>query len=193
MEELDKEVVYPGDELGTSEEWLPGEGTYEEDGIVYSALFGKLKYDEENLEAKVEAINPITELKEGVVVYGKVTNRKESLVSLNIEVLEGKSRDIARDIEGSIHISRVSDDYTEDMESQYLVGDIVRAKVVRIEPSIRLTTVGKSLGVVRAYCGECKSELVTKKGKSQLYCPVCERHVPRKLSSYYGKIKLKEK
>ena len=35
-----KKMVLPGDELSTSEELLPGEGTYEEEGIIRAAIVG---------------------------------------------------------------------------------------------------------------------------------------------------------
>ncbi|MFW6083513.1 MAG: exosome complex RNA-binding protein Csl4 [Thermoplasmatota archaeon] len=192
MENSEKgKIVYPGEEIGTSEEWLPGEGTFEEDGKIYSCYLGKLEFDEENIEANVKAINPVIELEEGDIIYGSVSKRKSSLINVDIDLVEGESRDILRDIEGSIHISKVSNDYTDDLEQEYLVGDVVRAKIVQVEPTIRLSTEGKNFGVVKGYCSNCR-KAAEKKG-NKLYCPNCDRTENRKVSNVYGKIKLKGK
>ncbi len=191
MVEDEEKIVFPGDEVGMAEEWLSGEGTYEDKGRIYSAHFGIVKYDEDDLEAKVEAINSIVEVKEGDIVYGTVTARKNSMVVVSIEMVEGSSRGVKEDIEASIHISKVSDDYTEELEDKYLVGDIVRAKVVQAEPTIRLSTIGKEYGIVKGYCSECRKDMEFKKNK--LYCPRCDIYENRKISQVYDKIKLKRK
>jgi len=191
MAENKEKLVFPGDEVGMAEEWLSGEGTYEDEGKILSAHFGIVKYDEDDLEAKVEAINSIVEVKEGDIVYGVVEARKNSMVVISIDMVEGSSREIKEDIEASIHISKVSDDYTDELEDEYLVGDIVRAKVIQAEPTFRLSTIGSEYGIVKGYCSQCRKDMKYKKNK--LYCPRCDKYENRKISQVYGKIKLKRK
>ncbi len=191
MSEEEERLVFPGDEVGMAEEWLSGEGTYEDEGKIHAAHFGIVKYDEDDLEAKVEAINSIVEVKEGDIVYGVVEARKNSMVVISIEMVEGSSRGVKEDVEASLHISKVSDDYTEELEEEYLVGDIVRAKVVQVEPTLRLSTIGGEYGVVKGYCSRCRKDMKYKKNK--LYCPRCDIYEDRKISKVYGKIKLKRK
>ncbi|MFW5928233.1 MAG: exosome complex RNA-binding protein Csl4, partial [Thermoplasmatota archaeon] len=133
----------------------------------------------------------VVELEEGDIIYGQVSRRKNSLVNIDIDLVERESRDILRELEGSIHISKVSNDYTDNLKQEYLVGDIVRAKVVQIEPTIRLSTEGKTYGVVKGYCSNCRKP-AEKKG-NKLYCSNCDRTENRKISSVYGKIKMKSK
>lgn len=187
----DEDLVFPGDLVGMSEEWLSGEGTYEEEGKLYAAHYGIVRYDEEDLKAFVKPLNEIVEIEEGDIVYGEVRDRKNSMVIVNIEIVEGSSRGVKEDKEGSIHISKVSDDYTEELKDKYLIGDIIRAKVAQAEPTIRLSTVGETLGVVKGYCSECRKDMKMK--KSKLYCPRCDIYEERKISQAYGKIKLKGK
>ncbi len=191
MSENKEKLVFPGDEVGMAEEWLSGKGTYEDEGKIYASYLGMVKYDEDDLEARVEPVNPIVEVEEGDIVYGVVEARKNSMVVLSIDMVEGASRGVKEDIEASLHISKVSDDYTEELEGEYLVGDIVRAKVVQSEPTIRLSTIGKQFGIVKGYCSECRKDMEYKKGK--LYCPRCDLYESRKISKAYGKIKLKSK
>ncbi|MGM0510258.1 MAG: exosome complex RNA-binding protein Csl4 [Thermoplasmatota archaeon] len=191
MEELEDKFVVPGDKIGTSEEWLPGEGTYEDGGFVYSSAFGKVEYDEENLEAHVRPVNPISRLEVGSVIYGTIKDRRSSIVTVDINVVEGRSRSVRMDMEGTLHISKVSDDYTDDLKNEYLKNDIIRAKVTQVDPSIQLTTVGKTYGVVSGYCSRCRGHMDVK--GSKLYCPRCDIREDRKISKFYGKIKMKKK
>lgn len=191
MEEIDEEFVTPGEELGTSEEWLPGKGAHEEAGMICASVFGKVEYDEENLEANVVPVNPISEIEEGKIIYGRISRNQGSIASLDIGMIEGESRGIARDIEASLHVSKISDDYVDSVEAVLKKGDIIRAKVIQSEPSIQVKTTGKNLGVVKAYCTKCRKPM--KKKDSKLYCSYCERYESRKTAKVYGKIKLKDR
>ncbi len=181
----------PGDLLGAHEEWMPGEGTYERDGFVYAKVFGRVGYNEDKLEAVVEAVNPVPTVKEGDVIYGTISDRRGAIATMDITLIEGRSRSVRTYHEGTIHISKISKDYTDKIEGVFLKGDIVRAKVIQVEPSIQLTTMGKSFGVVRGYCFNCRRAMGRQ--ENTLYCEQCERRETRKLSSLYGKIKMKEK
>ncbi len=187
----EEKLVFPGDKVGTSEEWMAGEGTFEDKGNIYAAQFGRLIFDEDSLEAKVDAVNPIVEVKEGDVIYGSVFMRKEAMVVIMIEKIEGVSRDVKEDVEGTLHISEVSEDYTDSLEDEFLVGDIVRAKVTETEPAIKLSTAGKTFGVVRGYCPECRKAMKFERKRDKLYCENCELRSDRKISRVYSKIKLK--
>ncbi len=191
MEELKDKLVVPGDKVGTHEEWMPGEGTYEESGIIYSKTFGRLEYDEDRLEANVRPFNPVTEVEEGDIIYGTVRNKRKSIATVDIALVEGSNRGIAMDMEGTLHISKISDDYTENIEDNYLKGDVVRAKVTQISPSIQLTTIGSDLGVVRGYCFNCRRGM--ERTRDTLYCSYCDRRERRKISNLYGHITLKSK
>ncbi len=191
MSDKVEKLVVPGEEVGTSEEWLSGEGTFEEEGNIYAAQFGKLIFDEDTLEARVEPMNPIVEVKEGDIIYGYVFMRKKAMIVIMIEKIEGVSRGVKEDVEGTLHISEVSDDYTDDLKDEFLVGDIVRAKVTQVEPTIKLSTTGKTFGVVRGYCPQCRKAMKFERKHDRLHCENCEIHSERKISSAYGMIKLK--
>ncbi len=191
MQVTEGKLVYPGDKLGTHEEWMPGDGTFEEDGVIYAKVFGNVRYDEDKLEAIVEAVNPVSLIKIGDVVYGTITNKRSAMATMTVSIIEGRSRGVRMDLEGTIHISKISDDYVDNVDAVFLKGDIVRAKIVQVEPSIQLTTMGKNFGVVRGYCFNCRRPM-ERKG-NVLYCESCERRETRKLSKLYGKIKMKAK
>ena len=60
-------IVLPGDEVSTSEELLPGDGTFEEEGIIRAARVGIYHVDEKHRRAMVKPLTNIpVELKESL-------------------------------------------------------------------------------------------------------------------------------
>ena len=100
---------------------------------------------------------------------------------------EGNDRPIGSSTVATIHVSKISPDYTDNVADEFRKGDLVRGKVISVKPSLQLTTKEPHLGVVRAQCGICKTELVPK-GKKNLFCPKCKRSQPRKLADDYGDV-----
>lgn len=181
-------MVLPGEEVGISEEYIPGEGTYESGGRIYSAVVGELELDRKDMVARVRGYNPPLELKPGDIVIGNVEDIRSSMVIINAAMVEGKTRSITGETEGTVHISKVSEGYTQDIKREYHVGDIVRAKVLQVKPSLQLATNARDLGVIKARCTRCRSPLV--KRENELYCENCERAETRKISAEYDNVQV---
>src|SRR5437763_14499926 len=96
----------------------------------------------------------------------------------------GRTRHISGESEGTIHISNVSEEYTEDIHDMYRLGDIIRAKVIQVKPSVQLTTAERNLGVVKALCSTCRGPLELR-GR-ELSCPPDERTERRKVAADYA-------
>ena len=110
---------------------------------------------------------------------------RESGAIVEVAGIEGKEdREIVNVRLGDIHVSNVRDSYVKRLSDEFRHFDIVKARVLDTE-RIRLTTAEDSLGVVKAYCSNCKGELVLE-GK-KLKCPVCNMTETRKISTEYGK------
>ena len=100
-----KRIVYPGDELGTSEECMAGEGTYEKAGKIYAASIGELTLDPATRFAKVIPLTSApVKLKVGDTVIGIVEDIRSSMMFVNVVKLEGESRQISGDIHTMIGI-----------------------------------------------------------------------------------------
>jgi exosome complex component CSL4 len=182
----EKKKVVPGDEVAEVEEFIPGEGTYEEDGKVYSSYYGELELDHDDKVAKVKAKNEMTVLNLGDFVFCTVNDARASMAICEVVSVEGKSRELGGDTNGTIHVSKISNDYVQDAGRELRPSDIIRAKVIQVKPSIQLTTVGPHLGVVKALCRKCRRPLV--KAEKDLYCPQCERHDHRKIADDYADV-----
>ena len=122
-------------------------------------------------------------------VYGAVYDNKGSMSIVNVEKLAGEDLRISDgETKGSIHISKVKNGFLKDIRDAFLVGDIVRAKVIQVEPSLQLATQDGDLGVVVAYCIDCQLAL-KRKGKD-LECPKCETRYRKKIAEDYGDAKI---
>ena len=178
--------VLPGQFVGTTEEFKPGSGTIISSGDIYSTATGNVIIDRKAriISVKSHTIAPNI-LKVGDIVYGQIIDVRESGAMVEVAGIEGKEgREIVNLRLGDIHVSNVRDSYVKRLADEFRPSDIIRARVIDTE-RMRLTTAEDSLGVVKAYCSNCRGELVLE-GK-KLKCPVCNMTETRKISTEYGK------
>lgn len=185
----DNKEVFPGDEVAIEEEYLASEGTFAKDGIVYASQIGTLVLDDDECVARVISPNPPNILKPGDIVYAEVQDIRKTMATANVLCKDGTDRRIGSETYATIHVSKISPNYTDDVSKELRRGDLIRAKVTEVKPSLQLTTKEDHLGVIRSLCGKCKSELVVK-GKGLLFCKKCERTMPRKIADDYGDVKI---
>lgn len=186
-----QELVLPGDIIGTSEEFIHGNNTFKKGGNIYSTATGFIK-----INAKTRNISVIPEtdvppmIEKGDVVIGRVNDLRSSMVLVEIAKIEGKGdREIVNLQNAAIHVSNIKDSYVKDVMFEFSPFDIIKAKVIDLK-TMRLTTSGKDLGVIKAYCGKCHLAMdkASDNGEKSntLKCPVCGNIESRKLSSDYG-------
>jgi exosome complex component CSL4 len=180
------DFVLPGDELGFSEEFIPGFGTYEEDGRIYASNAGSLVMDMKERKINVKPRTSIPpEPKAGDMVIGKIWDIKPQVAIVQVVKIKDVERVLPGNVMGVIRIANVRDSYVSDLEREFQVGDIVLAKILKVERELQLTTVPKEAGVIKAYCPVCNVR-VEKKGAGQVKCPECGRVGTRKLSMNFG-------
>ena len=81
-------IVMPGDKLGIIEQYLPGEGTYDDDGDIKSSVLGNVKINQ-----KMKVISVVSDakpalLKVGDVIYGQITDLKPQRANVKIECIK---------------------------------------------------------------------------------------------------------
>ncbi|RLF29161.1 MAG: RNA-binding protein [Thermoplasmata archaeon] len=182
-------IVLPGDRLSTSEELLPGEGTFDDNGVIRSSRIGRYAVDRRRKTAEVKPLTstPVI-LKKGDIVIAEITSLKPSMVIAQVLHVIGKNREISGDKIGTIHISEISSSYVEDPSTEYRLGDIIRARIIQVKPSLQLTTKDKTLGAIKALCIKCRHPLIRK--SSFLECKKCGNKEKRKIALDYGRIDL---
>lgn len=186
---MNGKIVMPGERLSTSEELLPGDGTYEEEGIIRASRVGRYIVNKELKKAEVKPITSIPiQVKKGDIVIAKVDMVKSSMVVLNILHVVGKNRAISGDTLGTLHVSEISKGYVKDPSTEFGVGDYIRAKVTQVHPSIQLDTKDPNLGSIKSLCKKCRQPLV-KKGNI-LECKNCGNKQKRRIALDYNNIDL---
>ena len=138
--------------------------------------------------ARVISPNPPNILETGDIVYGVVADIRNTMATADVVAKDGVTRSLGGETYATIHVSKISQGYTDDVAKELRKGDLIRAKVTGTKPSLQLTTKDNHLGVIKSLCSKCKTEMV-KKGNG-LFCPECRYSTPRKLADDFGDIKL---
>ena len=180
--------VFPGDEVAVEEEYLASDGTFAADGKVYASQIGTLVLDDNDCVAKVISPNPPNILHIGDVVYAVVADIRKTMVTADVAAKQGTDREVGGETYATIHVSKISSGYTDNIRNELRKGDLIRARVIDTEPSLQLTTKEDHFGVIRAKCGMCKTELVRR--GDDLFCPECRHTQSRKLADDYGNVEL---
>jgi len=183
--------VVPGDRIGVVEEFLPGPGTYVDDGDVRAANVGFLLL---NLaERRVSVFRPVR-LKgaacvprPGAIVIGEAYNTQQTYCLVRIWMVG--PRHLPGFFTGLLHISNVGL-RVKNMFNVARPGDIIRARVISVKNRIRhLSVANKKLGVIYAFCSNC-GELLKARPDKKLVCEACGSIELRKLASDYGRVVL---
>jgi exosome complex component CSL4 len=170
----------PGDVVETTKK--AGFGLYTEEGKTYAALAGSLKEGSDS--ATVESKNPVVEIHRGDHIIASVENVKEKVVLVKILKVVGKQRTLPTEDFGVVRVMDIAPGYTEKASDEFKIGDIIKAEVAQVLPDdVILTTKSPNLGVIEAYCSQCRGILQMKDGK--LVCSVCGKTERRKTSRDY--------
>ena len=182
----DEKIVLPGEQISTSEESLPGEGTFEDRGIIKASRMGQVQINKKN---KNIIVKPVTStpvmLKKGDTVICEVRIVRSSMAIVDAVYVPNKNRGISSDTNGTIHVSEISENYVKDASSEYGNGDIIRTRVIQVKPSLQLSTKGTNLGAIKSLCTKCRKPLKLMKG-NLLKCENCSHKETRKIASDYG-------
>lgn len=180
-----EQPVLPGDRLGVVEEFLPGAGTYEQEGTIYANFTGTAKIDLRNKRVTVVPTTRIPDLpKEGATILASVTHAQEKMATVSIWNINGKS--LQNPFTALLHISSSSPRYERNMSDVCKAGDIIRARVIDMTNRIpQLTTAGRGLGVVKAFCSRCGA--ILEFTNRRLQCSSCGNVERRRLAEDYGK------
>jgi exosome complex component CSL4 len=184
---MTEQFVFPGDQLSTSEELLPGEGTFEENGIIRASRLGIYRVNERNRKAEVLPRTSIpVELKKGNTILARVVMVKSSMVIADVIHVEGQPRRVSGDTNGTIHVKEIAQGYVKDAGTEFHAGDYIRARVIQTQPSIQLATKDPNLGVIKALCSKCRTPY--NKTAQGLECPKCGFRDKRRLAQDYGNL-----
>lgn len=179
------EIVFPGDKLSTSEELLSGDGTYEEDGIIRAARVGKYTVDSKSRRATVKAFTSIPVIvAKNDIILAEVRSVRSNMVIADVFHIQGKKRSISGDTNGTLRVSEIAKSYIKDPSTEFSTGDIIRAKVTQVKPSIQLETKDNNYGAIKSLCSKCHNPLLKK--ENFLECDNCGNKERRRTAMDYG-------
>jgi len=185
---MEKEIVSPGDLLGSAKEYKAGSGTYIYNGEIRAKVVGLKVVDEKNKIIEVLPFKEAKQVKLSQIVLGEVVSVSNTIANIKIYgVLNGGVYiPLLSPLSGTLHISQLGKRVNK-MSDYMKIGDVIRAKIIldRTTP-VSLTTSARDLGIVAAYCGVCGGVMkVFDKKKQLMVCTKCGRKENRKLSNLY--------
>jgi exosome complex component CSL4 len=184
-------LVMPGDQLSTSEELLPGDGTFEENGIIRAARIGTYVVNEKHRTAEVKpATSTPVLLKGGDIVIARVIMAKSTMIIVEVVHVAGKNRSISGDTDATIHVKEIAQGFIKDASTEYKAEDYIRAKVIQVKPSVQLETKERGFGAIKARCSKCRHPLLKK--SHGLECENCGNKEHRRIADDYGALDLEK-
>lgn len=182
-----EKVLIPGEYVGPGEVYEESASTHLEGDDIYASTVGVASEEEGRFRAKAD--KPL--LQPGEIVYGSVLMVMDSFAIVIIYPPEKEGKIPASPPEGKIPVRAMSSGFTPSTRDALRVGDIIRAKVVKIEgEKAELTMVEPNLGAIKAFCSQCREPL--EKTSKGLVCKNGHREKREIANDYraYGKINL---
>ena len=184
-----EKLVFPGEVIGSTEEYMPGSGVFEDSGSIKASQVGRVSVDKRSRRISVEpATSSPVVLKEGDVAIGEIYELRNSMAVVTLHYKEGNERPISSNSLGTLYISKISPDYIDNIRDAFYIGDVVRARVIQAQPSVQLDCADREMGVILADCPACNVALDDQKNSAK--CPKCGLVLNKKLSSEYRKMSL---
>jgi len=143
-----------------------------------------------SVDASVPQINSP---KIGDIIIGEVNRLNEKTAELrvlHIENNEGGHRDVpALKLFADVYVSEIVDRFIPSAGDAMRKRDIVRAKIINVEPMLKATTKGNpDLGILYASCPPCGEDLIASDTTPDfnVECPRCDYRGFRSLSNGFG-------
>jgi len=185
-----KDIVLTGQYLGVVEEFLPDkQTTFIKEGQIYATKSGLINIDEKKrkIEIKTHQEKDRKVVKKGDIVIGTILFLRQYSVGVSFYTVNSKIHFNSYYF-GNIHVSQISDRYIDKIYDAFQITDILRAHVNEQNYNeYKLSTVGKSLGVIYADCMICGTPL-KKIGYNKLRCQRCGNVETRKIANDYGNV-----
>ena len=181
----DGDFVLPGTKLAIVEEFLPGKGTYVEQGHIVASVLGTVRLIPKKHLCYIDSpVKTAPVPKVGQIAIGQVSHTSKQMATIDIYALN--EQPTLPTYTALIHISQITRGFVESMDDVLRAGDIVRCKVVDAKTiPLQVEMIGTRLGVIYATCTNCGTPII-KKERNVLECPACKTVNYRKTAVDYG-------
>ncbi|HVC58447.1 MAG TPA: hypothetical protein VND15_03160 [Candidatus Acidoferrales bacterium] len=204
----DNRMAMPGERLATEEEFVPGENTYVEEGVIFASAIGPVTTEGGKISVS-QAGRKVRIVERDMVIIGTVTESAKSVLFVRIDDMNIDGKQYIAIKDGKILTkpkgpggprfrgrpergAPPEEGHREREEAQPArpcnIGDTVIARVqFNDKDSYQLTMDRPETGVIRSRCGVCGGELLCNEQRTQLTCTECGHDERRKISSLYNK------
>ena len=179
--------VLPGDKLAVSEEFLPGQHTYDDSGLIRALTVGSVQKDMKSMEISVKPSAMAEIIKVDDWITGQVENVQSNSANVHMYFLNGKPT--YKDFSGMLNLRGLSGGGRGARRTTPVkTGDIVRCRVFSLlNGIIHLTIDEPDMGVVTALCGNCGKPLL-RGSATRAKCEECGNVEERKLAGDFGTV-----
>ena len=184
--------VTPGETVEISSGEKIGNGIHMSERGPVAVLSGNLVSNSGVISVD-STVPPINSPKMGDVIIGEVNRLNEKTAELrvmHIETNESGHRDVpALKLFADVFVSEIVDRFIPSAGDAMRKRDIVRAKIINVDPMLKASTKGDSdMGVIYAACPPCGEPLVPSETTPDfnVECPRCDYRGFRALSNGFG-------
>ena len=184
----EKEFICPGDQLGVIEEFTPQNNCYEQEGAVFSSVFGERWLDKERHQINVVPKRKIYTPRRGSIALGFITEVRRQNASVEIAHFKvGKQfKDFKTKYNAQLSVANLSSRFIKNLYDGVRPGDWLICKVVKLDfnGNMDVSLYGsREFGVITASCYVCGHEVDRVVKRNLLKCNDCGATQPRVLSS----------
>ncbi len=177
---MERKLVVPGEYLASCEEALAGKNTITENDDIYAATFGELEMFGRMVQVKPSGKTFIP-LKEGMEVHAIIEDILEPRAAFVtcMPIVKDDERS-APSFSAVLPVSNIRQGYVERMRDEVRVGDILKAKISKIDrTTVEISISDSGYGVVKGFCSRCRNNMVI--NENRFKCSNCGNAEARKL------------
>ena len=176
---LADDLKFPGDKIGSIEEYVPGRNTYDDGESIRATVIGSSKLDNSEKTANIITQTKISVPEIGDTVIGTVEAVLGSMIVVSMNFIN--QRRVHNNVECICQTRHLRKKYSA------LVQDVVIVKIIaRQNGTIHGTIDDKNLGVLSTKCRKCFG--IVGIMRDAVKCKECGWIDDRKLSSDFGKM-----
>ena len=184
LKETRPKRVFPGDRVAILEEFLPGNHTYDDAGIIRALSVGGTHADMKSMEISVSPVVEASIIRIDDWVTGQVEVAQSNSAGVKIYYVNGERMD--KDFSGTLSLRGFGGGRSVRKGPAVRLGDIVRCRVFSVTNGIiHLSIDDEEMGVIHALCGNCGRPLL-KGGREKTKCDECGNVEDRKLAADFG-------
>ena len=176
----ESKIALPGQYLASCEEAVPGKNTIVEKDDIYATAFGEIETFGRMVQIKNKG-KLFVNVKEGMEVnciVEDILEPKAAFVTC-IPIVKEDERSL-ESFGAVLPVFNISQGYVERIRDEIRIGDILKAKISKVEKStLEINISEHGYGVIKGFCRRCRNNMVINDNK--LRCNRCGSIESRKL------------